>query len=79
MIIELFGPPGAGKTTFAQALKRHLREAGYIVEPVFSNRPAERNAAPLGGRPRKGGLSSLSQVDSAYCRDGISHVRSSRP
>ena len=54
MIIELFGPPGAGKTTFAHALERQLREAGYFVETVFSNRPAERNAAPLARRSRNG-------------------------
>jgi len=42
MIVELFGPPGAGKTTFAHALERQLREEGYVVETVFSNRPTEK-------------------------------------
>jgi deoxyadenosine/deoxycytidine kinase len=42
MIVELFGPPGAGKTTFAHALERRLREEGYVVETVFSDRPAEK-------------------------------------
>jgi thymidylate kinase len=43
MIIELFGPPGAGKTTFARALAARLRERGYIVDLVLSQRPAERS------------------------------------
>jgi thymidylate kinase len=42
MIIELFGPPGAGKTTFAHALTNRLRECGHIVELTLSYRPAER-------------------------------------
>jgi thymidylate kinase len=44
MIIELFGPPGAGKTTFARTLAAHLRERGYTVDLVLSHRPAERSA-----------------------------------
>jgi broad-specificity NMP kinase len=43
MIIELFGPPGVGKTTFARALAAHLRERGHIVDLVLSQRPAERS------------------------------------
>jgi thymidylate kinase len=42
MIIELFGPPGAGKTTFAHALTNRLRECGHVVELTLSCRPAER-------------------------------------
>jgi adenylate kinase family enzyme len=42
MIIELFGPPGAGKTTFARALAARLRERGHVAELVLSYRPAER-------------------------------------
>jgi len=41
MIIELFGPPGAGKTTFAQALTNRLRRNGHTVELVLSHRPVE--------------------------------------
>jgi thymidylate kinase len=41
MIIELFGPPGAGKTTFAQALTDRLRRSGHVVELVLSHRPVE--------------------------------------
>jgi RecA/RadA recombinase len=42
MIIELFGPPGAGKTTFARALAARLQEHGYFAELKLSYRPTER-------------------------------------
>ena len=35
MIIETFGPPGAGKTTFSRALAQRLRDRGYTVDFVF--------------------------------------------
>jgi hypothetical protein len=41
MIIELFGPPGAGKTTFARNLAAQLREQGRSVELIVSSRPSE--------------------------------------
>jgi thymidylate kinase len=41
MIIELFGPPGAGKTTFARALTARLRERGQLAELKLSFRPTE--------------------------------------
>jgi len=41
MIIELFGPPGVGKTTFAYALAARLRERGCPVDLVLSYRPSE--------------------------------------
>jgi thymidylate kinase len=47
MIIELFGPAGAGKTTLAHALTARLRENGYVVEPMLSYRPAEVGLAPV--------------------------------
>jgi broad-specificity NMP kinase len=43
MIVELFGPPGAGKTTFARALAARLRERGHTTDLVLSQRPAERS------------------------------------
>jgi hypothetical protein len=42
MIIELFGPQGVGKTTFARALADRLKEQGQAVDLVLSYRPAER-------------------------------------
>jgi len=48
MIIELFGPPGAGKTTFARALAARLRERGQTVDLVLSQRPAERSPHEIG-------------------------------
>jgi thymidylate kinase len=42
MIIELFGPPGAGKTTFVRALAASLLEHGHRAEFKLSLRPAER-------------------------------------
>ena len=46
MIIEIFGPPGAGKTTFAHALTKRLRESGYVVELTLSYRPVEHRSSP---------------------------------
>ena len=48
MIIELFGPPGGGKTTFASALTAFLRERGQAVDPLMSYRPAEHARALAG-------------------------------
>jgi RecA/RadA recombinase len=41
VIVELFGPPGAGKTTFSKALAARLREAGRVVDLHLSARPGE--------------------------------------
>ena len=41
MIVELFGPPGAGKTTFARGLAAGLRAQGYSAEAVVSARTSE--------------------------------------
>lgn len=55
MIIELFGPPGAGKTTFARALTDRLRERGHLSELRLSYRPTERLQAldPCGAAARR--------------------------
>ena len=44
MIVEFFGPPGAGKTTFARALAARLREAGRTVDVHLSARPGEEGS-----------------------------------
>jgi len=41
MIIELFGPPAAGKTTFAHALAKALEKNGFDAQLIESSRPAE--------------------------------------
>jgi len=41
MIIELFGPPGVGKTTFACTLAARLRARNRPVKLVLSYRPSE--------------------------------------
>lgn len=46
MIVEFFGPPGVGKTTFASALTTSLRERGCTVESIVSYRPEEHSSAP---------------------------------
>jgi RecA/RadA recombinase len=53
MIIELFGPPGSGKTTFCHRLATQLREGGLGVELALSRRPAEP-ATSSTGRKRGG-------------------------
>ncbi|MER8486312.1 AAA family ATPase [Mesorhizobium sp. M1322] len=42
MIIEIFGPPGSGKTTFAHALARRLCGDGYHAKVVLSYQPSTR-------------------------------------
>jgi RecA/RadA recombinase len=50
MIIEIFGPPAAGKTTIARALAARLKESGQRVELILSYRPAEL-VVPAGASP----------------------------
>ncbi|RNJ42260.1 exopolysaccharide biosynthesis protein [Mesorhizobium erdmanii] len=42
MIIEFFGPPGSGKTTFAHALAQQLRGKGYHAKVALSYQPSTR-------------------------------------
>ncbi|QKC92009.1 exopolysaccharide biosynthesis protein [Mesorhizobium sp. NZP2234] len=42
MIIEFFGPPGSGKTTFAHALAEQLRGKGYNAKVALSYKPSTR-------------------------------------
>ena len=59
MIIELFGPPGAGKTTFARNLAAHLNGTGRPVELILSFRPAETIERVGGGPPSSLPLAAL--------------------
>lgn len=44
MIVELFGPPGAGKTTFAQKIADGLQSRGHAARTLISARPSETAA-----------------------------------
>jgi len=41
MIIEIFGPPAAGKTTLSRAIAERLRARGLSVDLALSYRPSE--------------------------------------
>jgi O-antigen/teichoic acid export membrane protein/thymidylate kinase len=49
MIIETFGPPGAGKTTFSRALAQRLRDRGYKVDLVLTLPRLPNHFLSLGG------------------------------
>ena len=70
MIIELFGPPGVGKTTFAKCLAERLREHGHAVELTMSVRPAEQVAAR--SRQRQGRKEAAREPPSSSACAGLS-------
>jgi thymidylate kinase len=51
MIIELFGPPAAGKNTFAHALATALEKNDFDVQLIVSLRPAERDSIQVESTP----------------------------
>jgi len=51
IVVEIFGPAAAGKTTLAHALHRALEAAGCRSELVASARPAERAGHDPGPEP----------------------------
>jgi thymidylate kinase len=53
MIVEFFGPPGAGKTTLALGLRDRLSASGFQVALRLSARPGE--ASPSGASGNGGG------------------------
>ncbi|MDX8456313.1 oligosaccharide flippase family protein [Mesorhizobium sp. VK9D] len=61
MIIELFGPAGSGKTTFANALAKHLRDHGYVANVTLCYLPRSRGE----GRDRFGIFTVISRISSA--------------
>jgi len=62
MIIELFGPPAVGKTTFARELAGRLRGCGRPVELMLSSRPAELIEPGGDGLPKAVPLAALRRV-----------------
>jgi RecA/RadA recombinase len=62
MIIELFGPPASGKTTFARNLAAHLKGRGRTVELILSFRPAETIERDGIGRPAAQPLAAMRRL-----------------
>ncbi|MBN9561505.1 MAG: AAA family ATPase [Alphaproteobacteria bacterium] len=50
MIVEIFGPPAAGKTTLSRLLAERLRNHGLGVDLALSYRPAEVRSKGASGR-----------------------------
>lgn len=61
MIIEFFGPPASGKTTFAHALASRLRGRGYVAKVILCYQPRSRG----GSWSFFGVLSIISRISSA--------------
>ncbi len=62
MIIELFGPPAAGKTTIARNLAVQLKRSGRPVETVLSFRPGESIERVGDGRSMPPPLSAIRRL-----------------
>lgn len=62
MLIELFGPAGVGKTTFARALTARLRERGFDARLALSYRPSEDPAATDPDNPVKRRFPALRRI-----------------
>jgi hypothetical protein len=62
MIIEVFGPPAAGKTTFARNLAAYLKGRGRAVELILSCRPAETIERDGVGQPAPQPLAAMRRL-----------------
>jgi len=69
MIIELFGPQGVGKTTFARALAARLEKQHQAVDLILSYRPAERPHPDL--RQKRSALHRTTAVASRLTRPAV--------
>jgi thymidylate kinase len=76
MIIELFGAPTVGKTTFAHALATRLQERGHRVELIVSFRPAETMQATIGARRRRSSNARAMAVVNRMTRPAVELVKS---
>ncbi|MBL8568668.1 MAG: polysaccharide biosynthesis C-terminal domain-containing protein [Phreatobacter sp.] len=64
MIIELFGPPGSGKTTLALALGQRLERQGHATSVILSYRQGEPERSSDSG----GSRSALGRAGRAFLR-----------
>ncbi|MGK7867600.1 hypothetical protein [Falsiroseomonas sp. E2-1-a20] len=77
VVVELFGPAAAGKTTFAQALRRALEATGHRAEVVSSARPAEHEASRPGSALERMVVAPLSRATKIF--GAVGELRSGDP